>query len=230
MDKVFLHHDKASSHTSNKTQQFLQEMKDTLGLNFIRNSDIPVKSPDASPLDFYGFGGGRLALPFANKLPANYAVFAGLVRQSNLSFFNLSLADLALEQPSVKTADHVTSIPAIKVFCYCVYIVIFLLGISGNVLVCYVVFRNSSMHTVTNLFISNLALSDILLCMFAVPFTPMYYYMGEKLYREMVSNQLLLDALDAKMEEAKIKLNEEPIFKKMSKEAVKKLRAPKKFW
>ncbi|UYV82923.1 hypothetical protein LAZ67_22001403 [Cordylochernes scorpioides] len=31
MDKVFLHHDKASSHTSNKTQQFLQEMKDTLG-------------------------------------------------------------------------------------------------------------------------------------------------------------------------------------------------------
>ncbi|UYV77689.1 ANKEF1 [Cordylochernes scorpioides] len=56
MDKVFLHHDKASSHTSNKTQQFLQEMKDTLGLNFIRNSDIPGKSPDASPLDFYGFG------------------------------------------------------------------------------------------------------------------------------------------------------------------------------
>ncbi|UYV72737.1 hypothetical protein LAZ67_10000469 [Cordylochernes scorpioides] len=55
MDKVFLHHDKASSHTSNKTQQFLQEMKDTLGLNNIRNSDIPVKSPDASPLDFYGF-------------------------------------------------------------------------------------------------------------------------------------------------------------------------------
>ncbi|UYV63338.1 K02A2.6-like [Cordylochernes scorpioides] len=42
-----------------------------------------------------------------------------------------------------------------------------------------------------------------------------------KLYREMVSNQLLLDALDAKMEEAKIKLNEEPIFKKMSKEAGK---------
>ncbi|UYV77053.1 K02A2.6-like [Cordylochernes scorpioides] len=58
MDKVFLHHDKASSHTSNKTQQFLQEMKDTLGLNFIRNSDIPVKSPDASPLDFYGFVDG----------------------------------------------------------------------------------------------------------------------------------------------------------------------------
>ncbi|UYV79286.1 LHX3 [Cordylochernes scorpioides] len=51
-----------------------------------------------------------------------------------------------------------------------------------------------------------------------------------KLSREMVSNQLLLDALDARMKEAKIKLNEEPIFKKKSKEAVKKLRAPKKFW
>ncbi|UYV72820.1 hypothetical protein LAZ67_10000887 [Cordylochernes scorpioides] len=49
MDKVFLHHDKASSHTSNKTQQFLQEMKDTLGLNFYQelghSSEVSRRQP-----------------------------------------------------------------------------------------------------------------------------------------------------------------------------------------
>jgi hypothetical protein len=63
---------------------------------------------------------------------------------------------------------------ALKVFFYGLYILIFFLGIAGNALVCYVVLRNPSMHTVTNMFITNLALSDIFLCAFAVPFTPLY--------------------------------------------------------
>lgn len=61
---------------------------------------------------------------------------------------------------------------------FCVmYIAIFIIGIFGNVLVCYVVFRNKAMHTVTNFFITNLALSDILLCILAVPFTPLYTFL-----------------------------------------------------
>ncbi|UYV76694.1 hypothetical protein LAZ67_14001786 [Cordylochernes scorpioides] len=87
MDKVFLHHDKASSHTSNKTQQFLQEMKDTLGLNFIRNSDIPVKSPDASPLDFYGFG--MLKQRLFNRCPKTEA---GLWKAAQEEWSNVSLS------------------------------------------------------------------------------------------------------------------------------------------
>ncbi|UYV68761.1 hypothetical protein LAZ67_6000727 [Cordylochernes scorpioides] len=87
MDKVFLHHDKASSHTSNKTQQFLQEMKDTLGLNFIRNSDIPVKSPNASPLDFYGFG--MLKQRLFNRRPKTEA---GLWKAAQEEWSNVSLS------------------------------------------------------------------------------------------------------------------------------------------
>ncbi|UYV69740.1 IKK1 [Cordylochernes scorpioides] len=87
MDKVFLHHDKASSHTSNKTQQFLQEMKDTLGLNFIRNSDIPVKSPDVSPLDFYGFG--MLKQRLFNRRPKTEA---GLWKAAQEEWSNVSLS------------------------------------------------------------------------------------------------------------------------------------------
>lgn len=73
--------------------------------------------------------------------------------------------------------DYITSIPAVKAFFYCIYILIFVVGICGNVLVCYVVFRNKSMQTVTNFFITNLGLSDILLCTLAVPFTPLYQFM-----------------------------------------------------
>ncbi|KAJ8716307.1 hypothetical protein PYW08_013592 [Mythimna loreyi] len=62
-------------------------------------------------------------------------------------------------------------------FCV-IYTVIFVLGLLGNILVCFVVIRNKAMQTVTNLFISNLALSDILLCVFAVPFTPLYTFRG----------------------------------------------------
>ncbi|CAG2160796.1 unnamed protein product [Oppiella nova] len=70
--------------------------------------------------------------------------------------------------------EYLSSMKSLKVFFYCVYILIFVLGIAGNALVCYVVIRNSTMHTVTNMFITNLALSDVLLCLFAVPFTPLY--------------------------------------------------------
>ena len=51
-------------------------------------------------------------------------------------------------------------------------------------LVVYVVCRKKSMQSVTNLFIMNLALSDILMCLLAVPFTPIsffqeYWILGE---------------------------------------------------
>lgn len=74
--------------------------------------------------------------------------------------------------------DESTSIPAVKAVLSLMYLTIFILGISGNVLVCHVVFKNRHMQTVTNFFIANLALSDILLCIFAVPLTPLYTFIG----------------------------------------------------
>lgn len=59
-----------------------------------------------------------------------------------------------------------------------VYLLIFTLGVFGNVLVVYVVWANKHMRTVTNIFIVNLAVSDIMLCGLAVPFTPLYTFRG----------------------------------------------------
>lgn len=67
------------------------------------------------------------------------------------------------------------------VFCI-IYATVFVLGIFGNALVCYVVLRNRAMHSVTNYFITNLAISDILLCVLAVPFTPLYTFMGRWIF------------------------------------------------
>lgn len=56
LEKVFVHHDAAPSHISGATLAFMNELTIQYGITFIRKEDIPVKSPDASPLDFFGFG------------------------------------------------------------------------------------------------------------------------------------------------------------------------------
>lgn len=74
-----------------------------------------------------------------------------------------------------------------KVILYLAYLIVFVIGIVGNIMVCYVVFKRSPMRTVTNIYIANLALSDILLCLFAVPFTPLYLLA----YKEWIFGPLL---------------------------------------
>jgi len=71
---------------------------------------------------------------------------------------------------------------AVQAIFYILYATIFVLGVFGNMLVCYVVGRNRAMQTVTNFFITNLALSDILLCTLSVPFTPLYTFMGQWIF------------------------------------------------
>lgn len=73
----------------------------------------------------------------------------------------------------------------VQIVFYMLYTIIFFLGFFGNILVCYVVYTNKAMQTVTNLFITNLALSDILLCLF-VPFTPLYTFTGKWIFGKVI--------------------------------------------
>lgn len=54
---------------------------------------------------------------------------------------------------------------------YIMYISIFVFALLGNGIVCYIVFSSPRMKTVTNYFIVNLAVGDILLTLFCVPFS-----------------------------------------------------------
>ncbi|KAH9492670.1 putative G-protein coupled receptor 83 [Bulinus truncatus] len=50
------------------------------------------------------------------------------------------------------------------------YGILCVIAIFGNVLVCYVIFKNKRLHTATNFFIANLAVSDLLVTFVNVPF------------------------------------------------------------
>nr|UQU42801.1 neuropeptides capa receptor [Bemisia tabaci] len=50
-----------------------------------------------------------------------------------------------------------------------VYVSIFLTGVAGNLAVCLVIVRNSSMHTATNYYLFNLAVSDLTLLLLGLP-------------------------------------------------------------
>ncbi|XP_055852519.1 RYamide receptor [Episyrphus balteatus] len=54
---------------------------------------------------------------------------------------------------------------------YLLYISIFIFALLGNGTVCYIVQSTPRMRTVTNFFIANLAVGDILMSMFCVPFS-----------------------------------------------------------
>ena len=57
-----------------------------------------------------------------------------------------------------------------KIILLVAYGILITISVFGNTLVCHVVLRNGRMHTVTNFFITNLAISDLLLTLINVPF------------------------------------------------------------
>ncbi|XP_051896372.1 cholecystokinin receptor type A [Pristis pectinata] len=56
----------------------------------------------------------------------------------------------------------------VRIFLYCLF---FVLSVLGNVLIIVVLLRNKRLRTVTNTFLLSLAVSDLMLCLFCMPFT-----------------------------------------------------------
>ena len=48
---------------------------------------------------------------------------------------------------------------------YLGYLVIFLVGVVGNIIVIFLVLTNPHMQTTTNIYVVNLSLADILMCL-----------------------------------------------------------------
>lgn len=64
-----------------------------------------------------------------------------------------------------------------KIVAAVIYPSIILLGTVGNSIVILTVVRSVAMRTITNLFIANLAVSDLLMTFVSTPFTPIAFYM-----------------------------------------------------
>lgn len=106
-------------------------------------------------LDEGGGGGGG---------PINETYSGGLdllLHQPAVVSVNGSSAGVVNENYSTK-ADPICIILPITIF----YCFIFVAGIVGNLAICIVIAKNRSMHTATNYYLFNLAVSDFLLLLF----------------------------------------------------------------
>ena len=80
---------------------------------------------------------------------------------------NLTLMMRKLEQFTHNKAIDDTSLITLLIF----YAILIVFGVTGNGLVCAAVARKPSMRTGRNVYIINLAISDLLLCLFTMPFS-----------------------------------------------------------
>ncbi|CAB3399848.1 unnamed protein product [Caenorhabditis bovis] len=70
----------------------------------------------------------------------------------------------------------------VRLVLFLLYITVFVVAVTGNFLVVYVVMTNKKMQTVTNIFITNLAVSDIMVNFTSLWLTPMYTYIGHWIF------------------------------------------------
>ncbi|CAD6185014.1 unnamed protein product [Caenorhabditis auriculariae] len=78
----------------------------------------------------------------------------------------------------VKIPHNPMEIFVVRSLMLLLYLTVFLVAVTGNFLVVYVVMTNKRMQTVTNIFITNLAISDLLVNFTSLWLTPMYTYVG----------------------------------------------------
>lgn len=70
-----------------------------------------------------------------------------------------------------KDPDPTNSTLAITIFAF-VYLNIFVLGLVGNLSIACLTIKHRHLRTVQNIFILNLAISDVIVCLLSLPFTP----------------------------------------------------------
>lgn len=88
------------------------------------------------------------------------------------------------------TQIDIVNYPLVRIGFCTAYAIIFLTSSIGNTMVISAVFRNKNMHSVTNFFIANLAISDVLMALFAVTLSPLYTFLGRWVFGEALCHLL----------------------------------------
>ncbi|VEL36810.1 unnamed protein product, partial [Protopolystoma xenopodis] len=125
---------------------------------------LAVGSMEADPAESAAFA------VFSN---ATFATHGSL----NSNYHGYGMATPTTQSSMLTTSwDDAKKNTAVIAFIFSLYAIVFFLGLPGNILVVHVVLRTKAMQTITNLFITNLAISDILMTLVATPFTPFALY------------------------------------------------------
>lgn len=89
----------------------------------------------------------------------------------NESHYNFSLFDHGVACVFETSSEEFITSPLFQMCIYFMYSAVFIVALLGNGMVCFVVNTSPRMKTVTNYFIVNLAVGDIFMTMFCVPFS-----------------------------------------------------------
>ncbi|OXU20287.1 hypothetical protein TSAR_011855 [Trichomalopsis sarcophagae] len=90
--------------------------------------------------------------------------------QQLAGFFNCTNCNISVELVPDRWYRHSVAMSVVYFVAYCL---VFVVGLIGNSFVIAVVYRSPRMRTVTNFFIVNLAVADVLVIVFCLPATLM---------------------------------------------------------
>uniref|UniRef100_A0A8C7YE44 Pyroglutamylated RFamide peptide receptor n=1 Tax=Oryzias sinensis TaxID=183150 RepID=A0A8C7YE44_9TELE len=91
--------------------------------------------------------------------------------QEMLQYYNLSRQEF-INTYNIQPLVYVPELPrSAKITFVIMYVLIFVLALGGNTLVIYIVVKKRAIQTATDIFICSLAVSDLLITFFCIPFT-----------------------------------------------------------
>ncbi|XP_056156660.1 neuropeptide Y receptor Y2, like [Lampris incognitus] len=102
----------------------------------------------------------------------DYGASAGVSPTPPIPLVDVEGASFPMIEDSIKLLG-------VQVVLILAYSTIIVLGVLGNSLVIYVIYRFKTLRTVTNFFIANLAVADLLVNTLCLPFTLVYTLLGE---------------------------------------------------
>ncbi|MEQ2189519.1 Neuropeptide FF receptor 2, partial [Goodea atripinnis] len=111
----------------------------------------------------------------------------GLENNSTHLYDNWTLSNSSVEyvtpRKNITYVGYYLHLPSTAAIFIVSYMLIFVVCMVGNGVVCFIVLRSRNMRTVTNLFILNLAVSDLLVGIFCMPTTLLDNIITERMIR-----------------------------------------------
>lgn len=171
----------ASGRESPATGMSLEQSWDIMdGLNNSNSTIIANSSASYYPSTF-----GSASSPSSSTLPFMHSQGdnATLLQFASNDTTNLLLLTNRTLRPEKRPRSSGTEIPIWLIPCYSI---IFIFAIVGNLLVASTLFQNRRMRTITNVFLANLAISDMLLGVLCMPITLVGTYLRHFIFGELV--------------------------------------------
>ncbi|XP_073833328.1 uncharacterized protein [Musca autumnalis] len=147
---------------------------------FMASSSLPTSYMPQPSATYGSTASSSSTIPFMHSHGDNATL---LQFASNDTTTTLMLTNRTTRLLEKRTRSSTTEIPIWLIPCYSI---IFIFAIVGNLLVASTLFQNRRMRTITNVFLANLAISDMLLGVLCMPITLVGTYLRHFIFGELV--------------------------------------------